>query len=114
MGDGYFYTLSAIAQSFAAIIALNGVFVLYKLQLLRSRRDELYARLQELWVEDLIDGSSYSRDHASLGCGSAVSRVDAETMASCVSSRNTAKVPAALTASFAWRGAARTGLFPLP
>lgn len=64
MGDGYYYTLSAIAQSFAAIIALNGVFVIYKARALQSRRDELFNRLQQLWMEELINGSGYSQDHA--------------------------------------------------
>jgi hypothetical protein len=41
MLQGYFYTLSAIAQAFAAIVALNAVFVIYKFQLLKNQRDEL-------------------------------------------------------------------------
>jgi hypothetical protein len=46
--QGYFYTLSAIAQAFAAIVALNAVFVVYKLQLLKNQRNELIKELRRL------------------------------------------------------------------
>jgi len=48
MGDGYFYTLSAIAQSFAAIVALNSIFVIYRLQLLRNRSNDLLTQIRRL------------------------------------------------------------------
>lgn len=51
MAEGYFYTLSAVAQSFAAIVALNAVFVIYKLQLLRNQRNELILTLRQLLVQ---------------------------------------------------------------
>ena len=51
MAEGYYYTLSAIAQSFAAIVALNAVFVIYKLQLLRNQRNELILTLRQLLVQ---------------------------------------------------------------
>ena len=52
MGDGYFYALSAIAQSFAAIVALNAIFVIYKLQLLKNRRDEVIKKLRQLYRQE--------------------------------------------------------------
>lgn len=52
MSDGYFYTLSAIAQLFAAIVVLNAVFVIYKFQLLKSQRDELIKQLRQLWLQE--------------------------------------------------------------
>lgn len=48
MGDGYFYTLSAIAQSFAAIVALHAVFVIYKLQTLKIQRDDFFKELRDI------------------------------------------------------------------
>lgn len=41
MTQGYFYTLSAIAQTFAAIIGLYAIFTIYHLQLLKNQRKEL-------------------------------------------------------------------------
>lgn|GEM_PF-3187113 len=52
MGDGYFYTLSAIAQSFAAIVALNAVFVIYKLQLLKNESVELIKKLRKIYIQN--------------------------------------------------------------
>lgn len=52
MGDGYFYTLSAIAQSFAAIIALNAVFVIYKLQTISNLYNELFKQARQWWVRE--------------------------------------------------------------
>ncbi|MCK4395483.1 hypothetical protein KAW96_02690 [candidate division WOR-3 bacterium] len=51
MAEGYYYTLSAVAQSFAAIVALNAVFVIYKFQLLRNQRNELILTLRQLLVQ---------------------------------------------------------------
>jgi len=51
MTQGYFYTLSAIAQAFAAIVALNAVFVIYKFQLLRNRSKELIMELRKLLLQ---------------------------------------------------------------
>jgi hypothetical protein len=48
MTQGYFYTLSAIAQAFAAIVALNAVFVIYKFQLLRNQHAESIMELRRL------------------------------------------------------------------
>lgn len=64
MGDGYFYTLSAIAQSFAAIIALNAIFVIYKLQIIKNQRQELMKKLVDLKLEDMIKKDSWSREDA--------------------------------------------------
>jgi heme exporter protein D len=50
MGDGYFYALSAIAQSFAAIIALNAIFVVYKLQAIAGLHRELLKQARLLWA----------------------------------------------------------------
>lgn len=48
MGNGYFYTLSAIAQSFAAIISLYAIFAVYKLQILKNEKNELIIRLKNI------------------------------------------------------------------
>lgn len=60
MGDGYFYTLSAIAQSFAAIVALYAIFVIYKLQLLRNQRAEVFNKLKDLKLKDIRRGMRYN------------------------------------------------------
>lgn len=52
MGDGYYYTLSAIAQSFAAIIALNAIFVIYKLQTIREQYNDLFKQIRQWWVRE--------------------------------------------------------------
>jgi len=52
MTQGYFYTLSAIAQAFAAIVALNAVFVIYKLQLLKNQQNELIMELRRLHIQE--------------------------------------------------------------
>lgn len=52
MTQGYFYTLSAIAQALAAIVALNTVFVIYKFQILKNQRDELFMQLRQLLLRD--------------------------------------------------------------
>jgi len=52
MTQGYFYTLSAIAQAFAAIVALNAVFVIYKFQLLKNHRNELFVQLRQLLLRE--------------------------------------------------------------
>jgi len=62
MGDGYFYTLSAIAQSFAAIIALNGIFVIFKLQALTNQRNELVLQLKTLLYKDMGGDSGFDKD----------------------------------------------------
>jgi hypothetical protein len=64
MGDGYFYTLSAIAQSFAAIIALNAVFVIFKLQTLKNQRAELIKKLSNLRLEDMIKNGKWKEEAA--------------------------------------------------
>lgn len=51
MDEGYFYTLSAIAQSFAAIIALSAIFVIFKLQALKNQRAEMIRKLSNLRLE---------------------------------------------------------------
>lgn len=60
MLGGYYYTLSAIAQSFAAIVSLYAVFVIYKLQLLRNQRTELTNRLKDLKLKDIRRGVPYN------------------------------------------------------
>lgn len=62
MEQGYFYTLSAIAQSFAAIIALNGIFVIFKLQALTNQRNELVLQLKTLLYKDMGGGSGFDAD----------------------------------------------------
>jgi heme exporter protein D len=64
MGDGYFYTLSAIAQSFAAIIALSAVFVIYKLQVLKNQQTELIKKLRNIKLRDMTKYHSFSREVA--------------------------------------------------
>lgn len=64
MGDGYFYTLSAIAQSFAAIIALSAVFVIYKLQVLKNQHTELIKKLRNIKLRDMTKYHSFSREVA--------------------------------------------------
>jgi len=56
MGDGYYYTLSAIAQSFAAIVGLNAIFVVYILQLLRNHRAELFNKIRQLKRMVMVEG----------------------------------------------------------
>ena len=53
MTYGYFYTLSAIAQSFAAIVSLYAIFVIYKLQLLRNQSNELFNRLRKMLFNEM-------------------------------------------------------------
>ena len=65
MGEGYFYTLSAIAQSFAAIVALNAVFVIYKLQMLRHQHTESFNKLRKLWYYDILRKDEMDRNRAS-------------------------------------------------
>ena len=67
MGDGYFYTLSAIAQSFAAIITLYAVFVIFKLQALKSQRSELIKKLSNLRLEDMIKNENWTKEAAVSG-----------------------------------------------
>jgi len=62
MGDGYFYTLSAVAQSFAAIIAVNGMFVIYKLGILKSRRSELISKLRFLRQKEMGGDSGFVKN----------------------------------------------------
>jgi len=62
MGDGYFYTLSAIAQSFAAIIALNSIFVIYKMQLLNNRSNDLLTQLRMLRFKEFGGSSGFKTD----------------------------------------------------
>ncbi len=64
MGDGYFYTLSAIAQSFAAIIALSAVFVIFKLQALKNQRAELTKKLSNLRLEEMIKNENWKKEAA--------------------------------------------------
>ena len=58
MISGYFYTLSAIAQSFAALIALTAVFVIYKLQFHRNQRDNLIGEMRSLIIQQRLGGRS--------------------------------------------------------
>lgn len=58
MNNGYFYTLSAIAQSFAALIALTAVFVVYKLQFHRNQRDNLIGEMRGLIIQQKLGGRS--------------------------------------------------------
>jgi hypothetical protein len=51
MENGYFYTLSAIAQSFAAIVSLYAIFAIYKLQILKNEKNELIIRLKNIIYE---------------------------------------------------------------
>lgn len=60
MAEGYYYTLSAIAQSFAAIIALSTVFIIYKLQIRKYQRDELIKKLRKLYYESLINKPDFT------------------------------------------------------
>lgn len=53
MAEGYYYTLSAIAQSFAAIVSLYAIFVIYKLQVLRNHRKSLIEKLRKLWLKEI-------------------------------------------------------------
>jgi hypothetical protein len=69
MGQGYFYTLSAIAQSFAAIIALDAIFVVFKLQHIQNTIENLFVQVRRLRVRDLnndahdtISERGYERD----------------------------------------------------
>lgn len=52
MAEGYFYTLSAIAQSFAAIIALNAIFVVFKLQTIADLYNELFKQARQWWIRE--------------------------------------------------------------
>jgi len=52
MGDGYFYTLSAVAQSFAAIVGLNAIFVVYKLQGIANLCRALLQQTRRWWVRE--------------------------------------------------------------
>ena len=62
MEQGYFYTLSAIAQSFAAIIALNGIFIINRIQILKSRYGDLLTKLRFLRQIDLGGDSGFEKD----------------------------------------------------
>jgi len=44
--DQYYYVYSAMAQSIAALIALAGVFTIFKIQTLRENRKTLYSNLR--------------------------------------------------------------------
>jgi hypothetical protein len=62
MGNGYFYTLSAIAQSFAAIVALNGIFIISSIQMLRTRRGDLLTKLRFLRRTEMGGDSGFQAD----------------------------------------------------
>lgn len=53
MANGYFYTLSAIAQSFAAIISLYAIFMIYKFRSIRDERNSSFEKLRELRLKQL-------------------------------------------------------------
>lgn len=44
----YYYTLSTIAQTLAAMIAFTGMFVVFRLQILKDKRENLYNELEYL------------------------------------------------------------------
>lgn len=52
MENGYFYTLSAIAQSFAAIVSLYAIFVVYKLQILKEEKSDKFAELRKVMLKE--------------------------------------------------------------
>lgn len=53
MMQGYYYTLSAIVQAFAAIVSLYAIFVIYKLQVIRTHRESLIEKLKNLWLKSI-------------------------------------------------------------
>jgi hypothetical protein len=62
LGDGYYYALSSIAQSFAAILALNGVFIIYKIQSLIERKRSALSNLRSILYKDLGGDSGHPED----------------------------------------------------
>jgi hypothetical protein len=62
MQQAFYYTLGAIAQSFSAIIVLNGIFITFKLDSLTHRRNELFLQLKTLLYKDQGGSSGFQVD----------------------------------------------------
>jgi len=50
--DSYYYIYSAMTQSMGALIALIGVFIIFRVQIQRERLKEIYATLRHLSFPD--------------------------------------------------------------
>jgi len=46
--SAYYYSLSTIAQTLAAMIAFTGMFVVFRLQIIKDKREKLYTDLEDL------------------------------------------------------------------
>lgn len=49
--EAYYYTLSTISQTLAAMIALIGMFAVFRLQYLKDEKDRLYGQLENLAIK---------------------------------------------------------------
>lgn len=52
--EAYFYTLSTISQTLAALIGIVAIFVIFKLDLLKTERSDSIERLENLLKSDLV------------------------------------------------------------
>ncbi|MCD4840496.1 MAG: hypothetical protein K8R08_00575 [Methanosarcinales archaeon] len=51
-GQAYFYTLSTISQTLAALIGIISIFIIYRLQLLKSEKFQYIEQLRYLSSKD--------------------------------------------------------------
>ena len=51
--EAYFYTLSTISQTLAALIGIVAIFVIFKLDMLKTERSNSFRRLENLFRSDL-------------------------------------------------------------
>lgn len=56
----YFYTLSTISQTLAALIGIVGIFIIFKLEMLKNERKECILRFREILESDMMK-SGYDR-----------------------------------------------------
>ena len=58
--EAYFYTLSTISQTLAALIGIIAIFIIFKLEMLKNERNNSVLRLKNLFSSDLMKcGGSY-------------------------------------------------------
>jgi len=50
--EAYFYTLSTISQTLAALIGIIAIFVIFKLEMLKTKRSDSFKRLEILFRSD--------------------------------------------------------------
>ena len=57
--EAYFYTLSTISQTLAALIGIVAIFVIFKLDLLKTERSDSIERLDNLLKSNLVSSVAY-------------------------------------------------------